>query len=46
MPNECFNKLTVNGCGYEKFFTENTNSDGILDFDISVPVEGSRNIAY
>lgn len=46
MPNECFNKLTVNGCGYEKFFTENTNSDGILDFDISVPVGESRNVAY
>jgi len=46
MPNQCWNRLTVEGEGWEKFYKENTNANGILDFDISVPVGGLRATAY
>ena len=46
MPNQCWDRLTVEGEGWEKFYKENTNANGILDFDISVPVGGILCILY
>jgi len=46
MPNPCSNKLVVTNEGWEKFYKENTNADGFLDFDISIPCGGLRANAY